>query len=147
MSDIVNDLSLDGVIRAVDDLIRSGAPIRGAKSSPHLSDKNNTGHPCVVTTTDGGQAFDIYIHNRQSLCFQSFIKKPLAGFTDVATWWNLNSRFSKVIPYHEGYNMRFEADICFGVTRTNLRFMIAQFSKSIVEFEELLNRLSDEQAT
>lgn len=137
MADIVDRLTLDDVVRAVNDIENLGAPINGVSKATHLSGFEEGDVPCLIVSLKVGNAFDVYIQEQQSLCFQAVVQRPAAGFTDVATWWNLNRRFAKALPCLDGYFLRFEADICFGVTKENLKFMIREFTGALVEFSTL----------
>lgn len=125
MTEVVSDLSLDGVRRAVTDV---GLQAR-------VSAVEGTGTPCVVGSNNDRE-FIVYIQEKQSLCFQAVIRNPVPGFTDICNYWNSARRFAKVFPFLDGYAMRFEAEISHGVTRENLRALIRTFSRSVVEFSE-----------
>lgn len=89
--------------------------------------------PCVCTSI-AGTNFVVYTFEGQPLCFQSIINRPIAGFTDVSNYWNSNRRFAKVVPFLDGYLIRFEAEVSHGVTAQNLKALINSFSALVSEF-------------
>jgi len=93
---------------------------------------DGTDVPCIIASREGNE-FIAYIHQGQSLCFQAIVKSPQAGFRDVASHWNNNRRFSKALTHGEGYCLRSESDIKYGVTPDHLSALIDTFSSSVNE--------------
>jgi hypothetical protein len=115
----------------------SGTHIQIAMNEAGLQTRQSvidgTDVPCIVASSEEIE-FITYIQQGQSLCFQAIIKSPQAGFRDVASHWNRNRRFSKALTHKEGYYLRFETDIKFGVTPDHLSALVDTFSSSAIEF-------------
>jgi hypothetical protein len=126
MSDIVTNLSLDGILRALSDLGIDGK----------ISIVDGTEMSCV-TATHSGIEFLIYT-SPGTVCLQSSLVISRSSRVDHANFWNARKKWARVIAVANGYLVRFEADISHGFTRENLRWIIVSFIFSAKEFSELI---------
>ena len=122
MSDIITNLNYSHLKEAM-----SIVGLRTRYSVIH-----GTEVPCVIASNNESD-FIVYIQQAECLCFQSIVKSTQAGFRDVASHWNINRRFSKTLTHEEGYCLRSESDIKYGITENHLLALIESFNSSVNE--------------
>lgn len=122
MSKIISPLTNDIVQKVMIEM--------GVRTRPSIIDGTN--FPCIVASREGNE-FIAYIQQGELLGFQAIVKSPQPGFRDVASHWNNNRWFTKALTHKDGYCLRSEVDVKFGVTLEHLEAQIDTFISSLSE--------------
>lgn len=122
MSKIISPLTNDAVQNV---MVKVGLQTRSSVI-------DGTNFPCIVASQEGNE-FITYIQQGELLGFQAIVKSPQPGFRDVASHWNNNRWFTKVLTHKDGYCLRSEVDIKYGVTLEHLEALIDTFTSSLNE--------------
>ncbi|TBN46961.1 hypothetical protein EYF88_15710 [Paracoccus sediminis] len=89
-----------------------------------------------VQISDGDYAFNIFLdHGGETMQLYGEVHFPYAGFSTTAGHWNAHETIGPLLTIIDGYALRFDVNISYGVTEASLQDILKAYLQA---FQKLI---------